>query len=130
MKQFINVLLEIASLFGIVACKQKCLFQFATNGWSFFVNLHLVPSLLQKICTIVITAVCIAECDVFQIVIRFSKRIAYGIWKYRMLTCNHVHQHTFARSISADNSYVLAFFKTEVYRFSQTPFRLPCDCIS
>ena len=129
MEQLVQMLLEVTTLWGVGARQQESLFELAANGRCFLVDLHLVPTLLQKVCTIVVTTVGITERDVFQVVIWFGERIAYLVGVYGMLAGNHIYQHTLTAAVTAHNSHVLALVEVEVYRLGQTPFWLTCGCI-
>ena len=65
MEQLIEALLELSALRGILASQQERLFQLLAHGGCLFVDLHLVPALLQEVGAVVVAPVGIAECNVF-----------------------------------------------------------------
>ena len=74
------------------------LFQKSSHGRRLWVNLHGIPTLLQKISTVVIPSVVILERDVFDVVAgqRFGtgREIVVGIFhQQRMSIDEDVHQH-------------------------------------
>ena len=87
------MLLEGTTLCSILSSQPESLLEFAPDGGSLLVNLHLVPALLQEVGLVIIPSVSIAESDVFQIVIRLVESIFHHIWESWMSPCNHIHEH-------------------------------------
>ena len=100
MEELVEMFLERSSLWRIFASQQKRLFELTANGRCLFVYLHLVPSLLQEIGTIVIASVGVTKRNMFHIVIRLIERITNHVWEERMATSYHIYQHTLARTVS------------------------------
>ena len=90
------MLLQGATLWRVLTSHLISFLEFASNGGRFLVDLHLVPTLLQEICPIVVASVSIAEGNMFQIVIRLVETILHHIGECRMALRQDIYKHRFS----------------------------------
>ena len=93
MEQFIDMLLQCSALRCIFTSQLIRLFEFTSNGGRLFIDLHLVPALLEEVGTVVISAVGVTESDVFDIVVGLVESISDHTWEGWMSTGNDVYEH-------------------------------------
>ena len=91
MEELIDMLLEIPSLRCVLTGQQECLFKLTANGGCLFINLHLVPALLQEIGAVIVAAVGIAEGDVLDVVIGLIKGVFHHTREHGVTAGDHVY---------------------------------------
>ena len=67
-EHLVDMLLQLASLWCILAGKRIRLFEFCPNRWRILIYLGLIPSLLQIVRLVVVASIAILERDIFYIV--------------------------------------------------------------
>ena len=103
MEQLIDMLLKSPAFGRIFTCHLIGLFQFAANGRRFLINLHLIPSLLEKISSVVVTAIGVTKRDMLNIIIGFREGIFDHSRENRMTTSYHIDEHRLSGSVTADD---------------------------
>ena len=69
-EEFIDMLLQLSALGSILARQSESLFEFSPHSRRIFINFLLIPPLLQIVCTVIISAIRIAEGDISYVVAR------------------------------------------------------------
>ena len=67
-EHLVDMLLQLASLWRILAGKRIRLFEFCPNRWRIFIYFCLIPSLLQIVSLVVVATIAILERDILYIV--------------------------------------------------------------
>lgn len=126
--------LRLSALRRIFTSHEKSLLQLILHDGRIGVYLHLVPSLLQEISAIIVSAVSITESNVFDIIAHqwanAGREIIYGVTQLQwMLAYNDVHQHGLASPIPAYYGYMLMIAYPQIDRLRHAPFRHACNSI-
>lgn len=96
MKQLVDMLLEGTALWGVGACQLVGFFELGGDGRCLLVDLHLVPSLLQKVSAIVVASIGITEGDILDIVVGGIETVGHHIGECGVTPGDDIHKHRFA----------------------------------
>src|SRR5574344_263569 len=127
MEQVIEMLLQCSVFLRIFTSQQISLFQKVTHMRSLFIDVVLVPSLLQIVSTVGHT-IRVSESDVFDIVAgTFActgrEVILYILHQQGMAADEDIHQHGFTSAVRSYDSDMLVIEKFKTHWLLHAPFR-------
>ena len=127
MEELVNVLLQFSAFGSILASHLIGFLQFVLHNGRILVYLKLVPSLLQKVGSVVVASVSVAESNILDVVTheRFlaGREIVYGIvHEQRMSAHKNIYQHGFSTTISSHDGDMFALAGCKVDRLCHSPF--------